>query len=56
MYPDPKGAAETPKKKVKIRKRALDLGSKVEENLTETGSAPYLHAGDLDLASSLYEL
>ena len=28
MYPDPKGAAETPRKKVKIRKRALDLGVK----------------------------
>ena len=49
MYPDPKGTAETPRKRVKIKRRVLDLGSNVEENLTETGSAPYLRSGDPEL-------
>ena len=44
MYPDPKGTAETPRKRVKIKRRVLDLGSKVE-----TGSAPYLRSGDPEL-------
>ena len=44
IYPDPKETAETPRKRVKIKRRVLDLGSKVE-----TGSAPYFRSGDPEL-------
>ena len=49
MYPDPMGTAETLRKRVKIKRKVLDLGSKIEGNLTETGTAPYLRSGDPEL-------